>query len=708
MKYSNIKIKVSWLHLLAVITIVGLAQSLYAQKSGEMKWLRVNSLHTFFSEQGSETEGGYDDLSIYFSWPAEYGLRQTTMRSRGVMIGCEKFYDSKMKREYSPMVVNIGPKPTTFQQFVVFNPLPGDFQLIGKTRHPSVVVDDEVATVNDLYDVLDKEDDTIPADRILILKNHTLMGVTITKKVYAFTQQNHDNYYIFEYTLKNTGIVNANDLGNIQKQTLEGVYFYLMDRYAMSGESVPANGQGWGIWNTTWGYNMVCDVIGANPAAADFKYRANIAWYGPHSERNVSDDWGCPNQLDDGVMAAAKYIGHITLHADKSAADHSDNPYQPRTTYYIGADAVASKRASSEYDETVMSLRYEAMTKGHAEQTQAQLVGTGYADLYTKSSGDIGGTIATQGFGPYILAWGDSIQFVLAQGVAGLSREKNREVGGNWLQWTNHNANAPVLFMPNNTQTTDFDAYKKAWVQTGRDSIMKTFENAARNYNSGYNIPQPPPPPSEFIVKSGGDRIRLTWANNASTTPGFEGYVIYRSEGSVMDPKTVYKKIFECSAADVVHTFDDTSAVRGFNYYYYIQSKGNSALNDVNPGTPLVSSMFWTLTSKAAYLRRPAHDKLADIRVVPNPYDLRARAVQFGDDFQYDRIAFYGLPPECNIKIFTERGDLIWEREHNDGSGDELWDSLTSSGQIIVSGIYIAYFETPAGESVYRKFVVIR
>jgi len=107
---------------------------------------------------------------------------------------------------------------------------------------------------------------------------------------------------------------------------------------------------------------------------------------------------------------------------------------------------------------------------------------------------------------------------------------------------------------------------------------------------------------------------------------------------------------------------------------------------------------------------------------VPNPYDIRARIWQFGDQSQYDRIAFYGLPPVCKVKVFTERGDLIMERDHTDGSGDELWSSLTSSGQIIVSGIYILYVEVTEdfydpetnelqfskGESVYRKFVVIR
>ena len=43
-----------------------------------------------------------------------------------------------------------------------------------------------------------------------------------------------------------------------------------------------------------------------------------------------------------------------------------------------------------------------------------------------------------------------------------------------------------------------------------------------------------------------------------------------------------------------------------------------------------------------------------------------------------------------------------------DGSGDELWNSITSSRQVIVSGIYIAVFETPNGESAIRKFIVVR
>ena len=75
---------------------------------------------------------------------------------------------------------------------------------------------------------------------------------------------------------------------------------------------------------------------------------------------------------------------------------------------------------------------------------------------------------------------------------------------------------------------------------------------------------------------------------------------------------------------------------------------------------------------------------------------------------------FLNLPPECTIKIYNESGDLMQTIEHTDGSGDEAWGNLldehsaTSSGQIIVSGLYLAYIETPEGEQTIVKFAVVR
>ena len=69
---------------------------------------------------------------------------------------------------------------------------------------------------------------------------------------------------------------------------------------------------------------------------------------------------------------------------------------------------------------------------------------------------------------------------------------------------------------------------------------------------------------------------------------------------------------------------------------------------------------------------------------------------------------FLNIPSVCTINIYTERGDLIESINHTDGSGDVAWNSLTSSRQVVVSGVYIAHIETPTGESAVRKFVVVR
>jgi hypothetical protein len=154
----------------------------------------------------------------------------------------------------------------------------------------------------------------------------------------------------------------------------------------------------------------------------------------------------------------------------------------------------------------------------------------------------------------------------------------------------------------------------------------------------------------------------------------------------------------------------DLSPQRGFEYYYYITS-----FDDGGTGQVLESSKFYTMTNEPAFLRRPPGSKLSDIRIVPNPYNIRARSIQFGTLDGADRIMFYNIPPFCTIKIYTERGDLIQTIEHTDGSGDEAWTSITSSRQVVVSGVYIAYFEVTEdagafkkGDNITKKFIIIR
>jgi hypothetical protein len=205
----------------------------------------------------------------------------------------------------------------------------------------------------------------------------------------------------------------------------------------------------------------------------------------------------------------------------------------------------------------------------------------------------------------------------------------------------------------------------------------------------------------------------LQWSSSAETWPNFNGYLLYRAETKT---DTTFELIGSCDKNNVIHSFDDVTAKRGFNYFYYIQTKDDGSTNDIQPGVPLVSSMFYTMTNVGASLRRPASNTLSAIRVVPNPYNVKAKSIQFGTNKSIEnQITFFGLPPFCTIKIFTETGDLIQTLNHVNGSGDEKWNSLTSSSQIVVSGLYIAYFEvtqdTPEfkkGENTFRKFIIIR
>ena len=741
-----------WLLLAAGCLLFLCSQTLTAQ---EWKWLRVGEIQCFFSNRGSEVEGeGYGNNTNFLSWPAQYGtVEQTTMRQTCMWIGSRNFYDTRLGREMSVKVVGIGPRDTEERQNMIFE---DDIKLLGRYPAPAVVVDDEFASDLSLYDEVDEYRSDLPCDRMIVIKFNTSLGVSVTKKIMAFSQSDHSNYLIYDYTFKNTGIVSRN--GDVHEQALDDVYFYFVYRYAFSGESLTAYGVGWGSNTSMWGANTLNHAFGNNPVASDFtdanspiqQMRAFYSWYSPDDERPVSydDDWGCPNQDEDGVMSGAKYAGNVTLHADREAGNPEDNIYQPRTTWYVSSDEGVWSGDVSQVDEVYMQQRYDFMSEGHPEESHAEMIAANYqyAQEYEEvdSKRNVGGgTSQGQGYGPYDLEPGDSVRIVFAQGIAGLGREKNREVGWKWVQHYN-GTGSPELVMPDGSPAPDHTEYKKAWVFTGVDSILKTYRNAMDNYESDYALAEPPPPPETFTVSSGGDRIQLTWASNAQDYDNFDGYVIYRSENNVLDPDAVYIKVFECNRSNAVHAWDDTSAVRGFHYYYYIQSKSDGSDSD---GQPLYSGLFWTVTNKSANLQRRAESFLSEVRVVPNPYDIRSRMFQFGEDSYYDQITFYGLPPECDLKVFTERGDLIWEAEHTDGSGDEIWNSLTSSRQIIVSGIYILYVEVTkdiyaeedtyawhdmyneemeltyrdgdliykagekifsAGESIFRKFVVIR
>lgn len=713
--------------MVILLIIISTHKTSYAQVYGsqqqEVKWISVGALRNWFSSAGAEIEFGRRGRSGFVNvdqldgliWPSEYINNKGVSASKALWIGTTNYTEEtgQLKGKVFPYkVICIGPREVYLGSDVYQEQL----KLYGKFDHPQVLVDDVNASNREYDDEVDEINPDLPADRMLVNVVHTNIGITIKRRVLAFSQQYHDNYYIYEYIFKNTGLIIDNSEGSpklISKpKKLTGVIFFWEYRYGFAGEAYTA---GWFPQGASWGRNTINDVMGTPYHPGPF--RAIWAYYGPHANGpggGLAEDIGEPRP-DGAIMAGTNFAGVVVLHADKSAKDKSDDPNQPMTTIFTGSDSPV--QPVDQYNENLMTRKYtEFMMGGHLRQSHAEQIGkdpvTGLPTAFANTWGDdAGGYAATQGFGPYDLEPGDSIRIVVAEAVAGIDRTKNREVVNKWFN------KIPPYVLPDGSTTNDRNLYKNLWVFSGRDSLFQTFRRAIDNFNSNFNIPQPPPPPDRFIVRSAGGGILLEWSDNARSWPNFNGYRIYRAEGRT---DTVFTLIYETDKNNTSTTYLDTTAKRGFNYYYYIQSKDDGSTNNIQRGVPLVSSKYYTMTNREAFLTRPPGNNLANIRIVPNPYNIRARELQFGIDTP-DRIAFYGLPPVCKIRIFTESGELIETIDHRNYSGDELWHSLTSSRQVIVSGLYIVHIEVTEdykdsngnlifkkGDSIIKKFIVIR
>ena len=696
----------------------------------EVKWMSIGDLHNWYSAAGCEIEvgrtGQVSDQQDGLRYPAFYRV-QDNQAAKGLWLGASNFFDPIVDKTYEKKVVHAGPRHLDIEN----ETMPIDITMDGKYDHPSVLVDNDPATNLQYLDDVDNVDPSLPADRRINNKVQTSLGVKMERTIYAFTHPDHQNYHIQEYVFTNNGCFDK-DCNTTFEQTVEGFQVYFQYRYAISREGMIYDGN-WLPQSAAWGHNTMNDVIGENPdnpALNDQFYddgkimRAFYSWQGYHSDASF-DNIGGPNAPGEGHLGAAQFAGVVTLHADKSPSDNSDDIYQPSTTWFITSDDPTTS-GNDQFNETKSINEYtNYMTVGHPEQSQAEIVGSGNANQFNdpRTGSNPGGTSQGIGFGPYTLAPGESIRIVLAEAASGLSREMCYIVGQNWKNdvFTDNypiSSDLHTHMLNHYNRGSGKNLYKNSWVFTGSDSIIQTFKRAKYNFDlmeSGQSLPETPRPPSIFNVTSGGDRIIIDWTNEAESSLGFDGYNLYRlkfkpdttlfaynvNQGLLNPIDESIETLWRLDAGQ--NEFQDVTAERGFDYFYFLEAFDNGT-NDIKI---LNSSKFYTITNKAASLKRPAGESFEDIRVVPNPYHISSRDFQYGVSAP-DRLMFLNIPPKCKIRIFTERGDLIDTIEHTDGSGDEAWNSITSSRQVIVSGLYIAHFEVPGGGSTIRKFTVVR
>ena len=568
---------------------------------------------------------------------------------------------------------------------------------------------------------------------------NTSMGLTIDQKVFGWSQINHDDYLIYDWTFTNTGNIDGDSDIELPTQTLKDVYFLRAVNW-YSGTTRP--------WNSAYG-EFPGDSL-------------RITYAYPQKQKGTTfDEFGDPRT--QGYLRRCWYIGEAMLHVDKSATDHSNNPAQPQMTGFQTAELLFIKNEADMNSPDDHASLYKTMKEGFLWMGEPEMTGT-YPGHHTVRMDERGIRYVLDfswwnwrannytACGPYTLAPGQSFRIVYAQVLGTISIEKSFEIGTKWqLKQTlepppgmvfgvKDNLPQPFKDFPQNyaadSRSSESNNWAKdCWVCTGKDSLFKNSWNAQWNVRNNYNVPMAPPAPS-IEINSRPDKVVISWGKESESASDFAGYRVYRAlgasyynrniVGSAAGPETgKWGRIFECGKGTanptVTHVYEDKTAERGKAYFYYVAAfdDGVGNIADVSgKKESLESGMYLNMArTKSASLTRSA-GTLPTARVVPNPYNYAAQSLQFPGE--PDKIMFLDIPGFCTIKIYSESLDLVQVIEHTNGSGDQSWGltpyehTTTITGQRIVSGIYIAHIQensengTPTGNSINLKFIVIR
>ncbi|MEO9886445.1 MAG: T9SS type A sorting domain-containing protein [Balneola sp.] len=694
-----------------IIFIVLMMCSITVNAQVEYRWLAAGSFHNFYSNFGSEIEQGFiTEQQGGWQWPAIYP-NQDAQAMKGFWLGADNFTDENGVN-YPKRVVHVGPRVLGADEF-----FPVEFKTISKFPAPEVVVDGLVSFDKNVEN--DEIDPNMEEDRKIVTTVNSLLGITVQRTIRQFSQQYHDNYHVIEYIFTNTGNTDADEDIELPNQTVEGFIPFFLNRMA------PVRDSRFYVGNATgWGQNTMNDRRGDGQVAGEAEtFRAQFAWHGRFPDFRDHDNIGAPIFAppatgrylaeDDttGRLASYHFVGTVTLHADASVSDESDDPGQPFTMAEEHNDDDRFFQNNA-FDPVAMQSEYSLMTKGRNTTRHAfRVEPSGYSGFIEptgdpKLSNNLGGFGYTYAYGPYTLGPGESVRIVIAEASAGISRELANETG--------------AMFKQGGLTAKE----KNEIVFQSRDSLFQTFNRAIANFDSDFSIPSPPEPPSSLTINSAGDGVELMW--DYGDTSGLDGFQIYRASGRV---DSTYRLLFETGPNEF--SFVDGEAVRnenpalvelpipirGRDYFYYVVAKAATNNNDntgLTPtGSPLISNRYFSQSYAPARLLRKPGEAMAEIRVVPNPYNPNINDQYLLDQSGRDRIAFFEIPGICTIEIYTELGELVKTIEHENGSGDEFWDLRTDFRQRVVSGIYIARIinkdpnDDNFGETAIRKIVII-
>lgn len=577
-----------------------------------------------------------------------------------------------------------------------------------RVRPPYITVDGIPQTQTYTWEL----DPDIPSDMIAEWEDiYVNYGMRAHVQMYAYSNQNHDNYFIYRATLKFTGetmrpIEHPDTSKFFPSQT---VNMWWPISFSMgptkSGEYFSAN-----YFRFEGEDDLDSWFAGPRQLPGGSRDSLKVAYYWDYKapglaayDNGSNDDTGDPDRVT-GHLHSAQIPGYALIHAAKNSFDPADDDVsQPYAIPH--ADILNDLWSRSDVGIRDTYIGDDSRGRFPLDPVTEGWMG---ADASQK------GPMRFVTVGPYELALDhdaevcDSICVVYALGVGSISYEAADSVGGAWLAGTVS------------------DAEKRDYILTGKDSLLKAMDRANWVWHNDMNVPDPPPAP-DLTVTSDADRIIIDWSYPSddyyldpdTKVDDWYAWRVYRKTGAaaVNDPGDNFsgdrwELIYESTDRNVQQYVDD-EVTRGVSYYYAVTSLDDGSQNTFGlfPGQQLESPRYANRSQLPARPFKAGLNTSANVRVVPNPATLNAGGMGFpGDENQ---IVFAQLPYKCSIMIFTETGDLVDAFEHI-GTDQEIWQQRTDNNQFIASGIYILLVrnaEDDLGNKLpdqYEKFVIVR
>lgn len=703
------------------------------------KWLRVGNVRYKVWDDGSQSESSGIGNGYYYYPQGNHGQEfyyDGFLRVAGSRWGCSNWTDETgrfypVKLAGTPYGLSDNPDNTFSLPLDEFS---NRLKVYWRYPPPSVIVN-EIVSNEPMFPFEEVNPDMIMGTADIMIESHirNWMGLDINARVLAWSQHNHDDYSIWDWTATNTGNIDRDDYTELPNQTLTGLYFMRQAEYFPNPNMKEWTG-----------------VYGQHPGDSlriMYNYPAQLKSY-------TYDRVGFPQPGQNGWLREPIYSGEVMIHADTEYNDEKDDITQPQMTSQSGPGDIFLKDESGRTTETDWLLAYNIMELGYVRDFSGGYEpgiypGTHHGIPMEKSRKKYISDfdwwswhqVISNSCGPYTLPPGQDLHFVWASVGGSISPRMGWDIGTAWyndqvepppgmVYGITDNMPPQYKLFPSLYNDPAFDvpdrnigAYsnwaKDCWVFTGKDSIFQNGNNARKNFEMNYDIPIPPSPPS-VKIRTLPDNIRIMWDGTESEKASdFAGYRIYRAVPT--KDSTFFKRIADIPGKGT-YQFDDLTVKRYVGYIYYVTAYDDGVGNktDVNGRKEVLESgKYLNITNlHKAYLTRPTGDKLSDIRVVPNPFNINTvdRLIYFGEE---RKVTFVNLPGYCTIKIYTESGDLINTIQHTSGSGDETWGHIealyltNSSGQLVVSGIYIALIQernedwTLTGNEHYIKILIV-